>query len=123
MEARRLAVLDDAYGRIVRTEGMPIRWQSRVSWAILLELYRAYMDLERCAVKQVQLASGAPDATVQRYLSELIEGGWVRKTPSDADRRVMYVSLTGTSINILDAWADKRIEQMELISTSRTASA
>lgn len=61
---------------------------------IMLELYIAQAELRLARVKSVSIASGAPPTTALRYLTTLIERGWVRRLGDPADRRVAILQLT-----------------------------
>ena len=64
------------------------------SWDILLDLFVASRDNELRSVKEVCIASHAPDATALRHVDTLIEAGLVVRTRDTRDNRRKFLSLS-----------------------------
>jgi hypothetical protein len=64
------------------------------SWDILLDLFVASRDNELRSVKEVCIASHAPDATALRYVDQLIAAGLVVRTRDTRDNRRKFLSLS-----------------------------
>ena len=64
------------------------------SWDILLDLFVASRDNELRSVKEVCIASHAPDATALRYIDQLVASGLVLRTRDTRDNRRKFLSLS-----------------------------
>ena len=64
------------------------------AWDILLDLFVASRENELRSVKEVCIASHAPDATALRHVDTLIEAGLVVRTRDTRDNRRKFLSLS-----------------------------
>jgi len=64
------------------------------AWDILLDLFVASRTGTLRAVKEVCLASGAPEATALRYIEALIGGGLALRVRDTVDQRRRFIALT-----------------------------
>ena len=67
---------------------------SEPAWDILLDLFASGVEGRKISVTSSCVASGVPRSTAMRYLAELEERGLVRRSGSERDGRVHYLSLT-----------------------------
>ncbi len=108
-------ILDEFRTLNVRRKLLPETMHSQIAWAIMTELYLAYLQAKPCCVKHVCLASGAPDTTVLRYLEPLVSEGWVRRSRSVSDKRVVRLMPTNRAIEVIEAWAERRANEMRVL--------
>lgn len=101
-------VRDEHRANLVRSEVLPEAFQSPVAWAIMVELYSAHSEQQRSCVKHVCLASTAPNTTVLRHLRILVNEGWVIRSPSRTDKRLVWLTASDPAIELIEAWAGKR---------------
>jgi predicted MarR family transcription regulator len=80
--------------RARRAAAFPAGLFGEPSWDILLDLFVASRENELRSVKEVCIASHAPDATALRYVEQLIDAGLVVRTRDTRDNRRKFVSLT-----------------------------
>lgn len=73
-------------------------------WDILLHLYATELAGQRSSVTQVVRGSNVPEATTIRWIGQLIDVGLCRKIPDPSDRRRIFVSLTATGMQAMDAY-------------------
>ena len=99
---------DEFHALSARREVLPSAMQTQIAWVIMAELYLAHIEGRTSCVKHVQLASGAPETTVLRYLNQLVGDGWVIRTTSKSDKRVVQLVPTKAAIERIQAWADHR---------------
>ena len=94
---------DDALGKLAREEHELRRSRQcfldddlfcEPAWDILLDLFASAIEGRRISVTSSCIASGVPRSTAMRYLTELEERGLVRRSGSERDGRVNYLSLT-----------------------------
>lgn len=64
------------------------------AWDILLDLFVASRENELRSVKEVCIASHAPDATALRYVEQLIGAGLVVRTRDTRDNRRKFLALS-----------------------------
>jgi DNA-binding transcriptional ArsR family regulator len=67
---------------------------SEPAWDILLDLFASAAEGRMISVTSSCIASGAPRTTAMRYLTELEDRGLVRRSGSELDGRVNYLTLT-----------------------------
>lgn len=76
----------------------------QLSWEIVRELYLA-RSLNQCrSIKQVMLATNAPETTALRYIQRLVDAELLVKEPSRTDARVSYLWLTDHVAQQIEAW-------------------
>jgi DNA-binding MarR family transcriptional regulator len=64
------------------------------SWNILLDLYEARARGVPVSVSGACVGSGVPTTTALRYITALVESGWVIRHPHPWDNRVSHVTLS-----------------------------
>jgi len=74
------------------------------AWDIMLALYVSDRGGSRNTISRLAELSGAPMTTALRWLDYLEQAKLVTRQPSPTDRRVMFVELTGTGREKLDAY-------------------
>ncbi|MDY7096521.1 MAG: hypothetical protein SXU28_00125 [Pseudomonadota bacterium] len=116
-----IALLDEVRGHELRRKICPSSWQSKVAWAILTEIYRCELSNDRPSIKQVQIGAECPPATMLRHLTVLQNEGWVDRTPSKSDSRVVYLSLSKSAVKLMDSWAQARFKQLLKLRTMAAA--
>lgn len=91
-------------GRRARAQFMPENWFSDPAWDILLHLYEAHLDgLEHTVGDLGSFANTSP-ATTNRWLDVLFSRGWIARRRCDRDQRRVFVSLTQTGAETVDAY-------------------
>ncbi len=106
---KRDAVMrDELHALNTRREVLPAAMQTPIAWVIMAELYLAHVEGRNSCVKHVQLACEAPETTVLRYLNLLVDDGWVIRTASKSDKRVVELEATEAAIERIEAWAYRR---------------
>jgi len=78
------------------------------AWDILLELYAAYLSVQRSTVSQALTAANVSEATALRYLNRLVDLGYCEKRPDPNDRRRMFVNLTPVGLGGMDSYFVRR---------------
>ncbi len=112
-EAGRFIIAKDELSVMAsRRSQLPLSWQPRCGWAIIAELYSALHEGRRSYVKHVCLSNPFPPTTVSRHLNLLIDEGWIIRHQSKEDRRKAFLNLSARSIETLNQWADKRMQQI-----------
>ncbi|TRD11919.1 MarR family transcriptional regulator [Erythrobacter insulae] len=114
---RRAAVFFEISSRAAKVESLPTSWRHPLAWSILLELYRARLELEVASVKTIQIASGGASATVIRHIDALEQSGWVNRDRNADDARVTNLTLSQASIQVLNQWADQRAAKLQTLSS------
>ena len=71
------------------------------AWDILLDLYAAELAGQKVSVSSACLASGVPSTTGLRWLSKLVDGGWIRREYDTLDGRRCWVFLTQRGISAM----------------------
>jgi DNA-binding MarR family transcriptional regulator len=64
------------------------------SWNILLDLFEARARGNSVSVTSACVGSGVPATTALRYISALVESGWVVRHPHPWDNRVSLLTLS-----------------------------
>lgn len=68
------------------------------AWDILLDLTAAYVEGTRVSVTSLCIAAGVPPTTALRWIGQMTEGGLLRRTEDDTDRRRAFIALTDKAI-------------------------
>ena len=71
------------------------------SWDMLLELYDAHFKGRRESVSSLCVASGVPSTTALRWLGNLVDEGWLKRTPDPTDARRSFVELTDKGLDAM----------------------
>jgi hypothetical protein len=74
-------------------------------WDILLVLYSNY-ERSKVNVSSISVDVGAPATTVLRWLHRLEVKGFIERSPSPIDQRVVYVALSSAGKSTLDLYFD-----------------
>lgn len=77
------------------------------AWDMLLDLFVQYAGGARVSTTSLCIASQVPTSTALRYIGLLEETGYVSRSPSDADRRVTFVSLTELGVISMGNYLEK----------------
>jgi DNA-binding MarR family transcriptional regulator len=64
------------------------------AWAIMLDLFEAYLTQQTRSVKSVAIASGVPSTTAFRHLAQLEAEGLLEKRSDVCDKRRILVQMT-----------------------------
>ena len=68
------------------------------AWDMLLDLFMQFAGGARVSVTSLCIASRVPATTALRYVSLLEDKGYIKKLPSEHDRRVSLLSLSDKGI-------------------------
>lgn len=68
------------------------------AWDMLLDLFMQYAAGTKVSITSLCIASRGPASTALRYITLLEEIGYVARSPSNADKRVTFVSLTNAGV-------------------------
>ena len=85
----------------VRKNFLPSSMTSGAAWHMLLELYCQYSAGSLISTKSLSIASGAPESTAHRIITQLGDFGLASRKASATDKRVVLISLTKEGINIV----------------------
>jgi hypothetical protein len=92
---RARTVAEDIYRiRSTRADILDPELFGEPAWDILVDLFIQESKGKRVSVTSSCIASRVPPTTALRWLSILIERGYVRRIDDDADRRRAFVELT-----------------------------
>jgi len=84
----------DSIRRQGRQKFLPKDLLGEPAWDMLLDLFQQYAGGAKVSVSSLCIASGCPQTTALRYIAALEDAGLVRRVPSQADKRVVFVELT-----------------------------
>lgn len=93
-------------GRETRAQFMPEGWFSDPAWDILLRLYEAHLDGVEHTVGDLGSFASTSPATTNRWLDVLFSRGWIQRRRCDRDQRRVFVSLTETGTETMNAYFD-----------------
>ena len=74
------------------------------AWDILLDLYAARLEEQRVAVSSLCIAAAVPATTALRWIKTLTEIGLLVRTADPHDGRRVYIELSQTAADGLDAY-------------------
>ncbi len=74
------------------------------AWDILLDLYASRLENRRVTITDASVAAGVPSTTGLRWVSRLVAGGAVMRSPDPIDRRRTYLTLSDEVARRLDDW-------------------
>jgi len=89
----KIAVRIREFGRR-RERYLPPELLGEPCWQMLLELFIQFAGGAKVSTKSLCLISGCPDTTALRLADRLEEFGLLKRSPSQADKRVTLVELT-----------------------------
>lgn len=101
------ARLDREFGRsLEETHGLLQTW-----FEVLLRIGRAGEErLKMCDLAdEIALTTGG----VTRLIDRIVEAGYVQRTPSDSDRRVLYLELTDSGRETLEAACRTHLKDLD----------
>ncbi|MCH7669055.1 MAG: MarR family transcriptional regulator [Acidobacteria bacterium] len=101
------ARLDREFGRsLEEAHGLLQTW-----FEVLLRIGRAgEARLKMCDLaNEIALTTGG----VTRLIDRIVEAGYVQRTPSDSDRRVLYLELTESGHDILEAACRTHLKDLD----------
>ena len=101
------ARLDREFGRsLEEAHGLLQTW-----FEVLLRIGRAGVArLKMCDLaNEIALTTGG----VTRLIDRIVEAGYVQRTPSDSDRRVLYLELTESGHDILEAACRTHLKDLD----------
>ena len=76
------------------------------AWNILLELYASHLQERPVSISDACLFSGTSSTSTLRWITVLIDRGYVYRQPDARDGRRIHIILTETAIEALDLYAD-----------------
>lgn len=101
LERRRADVREEIFGSDVI--GIP-------AWHMLLELFMQFAGGAKVSTKSLQIIARCPETTALRVIDRLEQRGLVKRSHSEDDRRVTFVSLTREGVakvgTVLERLAD-----------------
>ena len=74
------------------------------AWDILLDLYAAQLEQQRVAVSSLCIAAAVPATTALRWIKTLTEMGLLVRTADPHDGRRVYIELSETAADGLEAY-------------------
>ena len=101
------ARLDREFGRsLEEAHGLLLAW-----FEVLLRIARAGEErLKMCDLaNEIALTTGG----VTRLIDRIVEAGYVQRTPSDSDRRVLYLELTESGRDVLKAACRTHLKDLD----------
>jgi hypothetical protein len=76
-------------------------------WDLLLDLYIREKSGSRSSVTSACIGSRAPHTTALRYVTAMVEAGWLERTADPSDKRRHWLSLSETGLKKLDRYFDR----------------
>lgn len=92
--------------RRARTRFLDAELFGEPAWDILLDLYVAHCEARAVTVSSAALAAAVPQTTGLRWVTLLSDTGRVCRHPSTDDGRMVFVSLSETAREAMDAYLD-----------------
>lgn len=84
--------------RIARKQVFGASYVDDPAWAIMLDLFEAFLTQQTRSVKSVAIASGVPTTTALRHLTQLEGEGLLEKRSDVCDKRRILVGMTESGI-------------------------
>lgn len=81
-----------------RERYLPSELLGEPCWQMLLELFIQFAGGAKVSTKSLCQISGCPDTTALRWADRLEESGLIKRSPSQADKRVTLVELTRNGV-------------------------
>jgi len=94
-----------------RAHSLPPALFGEPAWDILLALFQCPPSGEGERVSNLSLCSGTPATTALRWIDYLEREGLVTRRPSQADKRVVFVQLTGKARDAIADYLASLIEK------------
>jgi DNA-binding MarR family transcriptional regulator len=92
--------------RRARTRFFPEGFFGEPAWDILLDLYVAHCEARAVTVSSAAIGAGVPQTTGLRWVTMLTDTGRVCRKPSKSDGRMVFVSLTESARETIEAYLD-----------------
>lgn len=92
--------------RRARTRVFPSDLFHDPAWNILLELYASHLQGRPVSISDACLFSGTSSTSTLRWITVLIDRGYVYRQPDARDGRRINIVLTETALDALDLYAD-----------------
>lgn len=80
------------------------------AWNIMLDLFVAFHNNTQVCITSACIASGGPQTTAIRYITALIDAGFITRTPNTDDRRKSFIRLTARGCDRVAKAIDKAAE-------------
>ncbi len=71
------------------------------AWDMLLDLTAARAEHKRVSVSSLCIASSVPPTTALRWISQMIEEGWLIRIEDETDRRRAFIELSERSVDAM----------------------
>lgn len=81
-------------------------------WDIFLDLYIAEAEGKRISVTSMCIGSGVAPTTALRYMTILIDAGWLVREEDEIDNRRAFVKLSRSAKAQMDAYLDRVVERL-----------
>lgn len=78
------------------------------AWDMLLELFMQFAGGAKVSTTSLCIASDCPTTTALRYISQLEQSGYVKRSTSGYDRRVNFVELTDKGVLSVGQYLEQR---------------
>ena len=81
-------------------------------WDIFLDLYIAEAEAKRISVTSMCIGSGVAPTTALRYMTVLIDAGWLVREEDEIDNRRAFVKLSRSAKAHMDGYVDTVMERL-----------
>lgn len=92
--------------RRLRERQLPPKLFSDPAWDILLDLHAAFIEKKSVSISSACIASGVPDTTALRWLSDLEKHKLVKRHNDTTDGRRKVVKITLRARKAVNLWLD-----------------
>lgn len=100
------------WSRTVRPDDGIKKLYGEAVWDIFLDLYIAEAEGKRISVTSMCIGSGVAPTTALRYMTILLDSGWLEREEDDVDNRRAFVKLTRAAKAQIDAYLDTVMERL-----------
>ena len=100
------------WSRTVRPDDGIKKLYGEAVWDIFLDLYIAEAEAKRISVTSMCIGSGVAPTTALRYMTILLEAGWLEREEDEIDNRRAFVKLSRSAKAQMDAYLDSVMERL-----------
>lgn len=100
------------WSRTVRPDDGIKKLYGEAVWDIFLDLYIAEAEAKRISVTSMCIGSGVAPTTALRYMTILIDAGWLVREEDEIDNRRIFVKLSGSAKAQMDLYLDTVMERL-----------